>query len=1561
MVIEYYEVSRNYFSSLLTFEIILNETGEIWLQYLELSAWDGATATVGIENIDGTIGTAYSNGDPVLSNGLAVKFERGLVGFGPDRFSRAEWGEVVEYDVSVMNAQAVTDSFNISVESSDLGWAVEVLDGTYTPLVDDNTGDLVPGESMDLIVRVTVPNPPTGQNETTVLLASSYVDSTVNDTVTLTTKANQAVFATPFSDYGYDADTDGDFDNLVVDVVVDAVVGGYLNLYGEVNDAAWDYVTNAYATADVPAGVSTISLNFSGEEIYEDMADGPYHVVIWLEDSETATINFTSYDTSSYVYTDFDEPLAMFFPPHSDYAVDFGDANDAYDLLIINVSLQVFVPGIYTVTADVYSDTPSEYIDYVELSKPFSAGAHYVELAVLASLVNESGIDGYCQVYLDLYDEGYSYLMHDYYETGTYLWSDFEGKPVAFAPPYDDYAEDTDSDGYYNQIVITIPIECYETGVYDLEIYVDEWIYSFDYIFETLSLEEGTTTYYTITYDSQMVQDASLSDSLDLDMYLTENATAIIHDNDYFSTSYYYYWNFDPVGAYFYDVDDYGRDTDGDGHYNEIVIDIYIDPLSSGYFLVEVDVYDSYYWYFDGFEELLYLEEGVQEVYSIILDGDDITANGIYGWFYLSAYIYNEEGTYYYDTMSYYTSSYYQDDFDPFGAFFEGPHADYGRDDDGDGLYDYLVFVVYVNASSSGYYELWVVVWDPSGYYDTIMLELYIEAETVTPVEIEIDSYSILRDSSDGYWYLDLELLDHYTYITYDYDYYSTDDYYFLSEFDPPGVLFAPPHEDYAVDNDGDTYYDYLVVNAALDCSEAGYYTVWAAMSDYWGPLTTISRTEYIAVGTGNIGLAFDGWIIEVNGVSGNFIVDMWLEDEDGLLLDTGDHYTDYYYYYDFAGPPAEFSTPHGANAVDDDADGLYEYLSVDVVVEVYSAGDYKVLGILRDYYGAWVDWDMNATHLEEGTQEVELRFDGWAIALAGGGLWEVELTLYDDMDNYMDTDYYDIYGIYDLPDFDPAVPSIDSEWAYEAPVIDGVVSAEEWFGADAVDYMAIDGMNGMAATMYILNNGTHLFILIDVVGDTTASEGDVAFVEFDTGNDGLRSDGHEDAFMLLTTGAGVDTTHTVYSGGSWTEHCFPFDDSDTDHDGLAGAVGFGAGVESTTAHRLFELCIPLALLMAFPGDTLGLVSFVGEVYYPDDKEVYSSWPMFFEDAPPMAMYGDLVLSEEPPFTTIELTGDEGENGWFVGDVEVTLNVTGGTGGVANTSYRIDGGSWQTYSASFTVFADGVHTVQYYSIDMAGNDEPVRTAEVMIDTEAPETTTDVNGTMGLDDWFVSTVRITFSSTDESSGVAFIMHRLNNEDWSELPGDAMRISGVGAYTLEYYAVDVAGNKGVTRSLEFKMDTTAPVTTATVDGSTVTFSAVDGVSGLSSTKYRIDGGEWTVYEGAFKVKGRGTRTVEYYSTDVAGNVEEVKTISVEGSSALSVFGLDWWMVLLIGVIIILIAIGVVFGMRRKAKGPGGAEPMPPQPHMMMMDEAPPAWPGEPQAPPAGEEPPPPDAKD
>ncbi|MCE6996295.1 DUF1349 domain-containing protein [Saccharothrix sp. S26] len=90
----------------------------------------------------------------------------------------------------------------------------------------------------------------------------------------------------------------------------------------------------------------------------------------------------------------------------------------------------------------------------------------------------------------------------------------------------------------------------------------------------------------------------------------------------------------------------------------------------------------------------------------------------------------------------------------------------------------------------------------------------------------------------------------------------------------------------------------------------------------------------------------------------------------------------------------------------------------------------------------------------------------------------------------------------------------------------------------------------------------------------------------------------------------------------------------------------------------------------------------------------------------------------------------------------------------------------------------------------------------------------------------------------------------------------------------------------------VDTTAPEVTATVDpaqpdGSggwwttspTVTITAVDAGSGVASTEYRVDGGDWRPYTAPVRVTGDGTHAVEYRATDVRGNRSAAGSVSVK----------------------------------------------------------------------------------
>ena len=95
------------------------------------------------------------------------------------------------------------------------------------------------------------------------------------------------------------------------------------------------------------------------------------------------------------------------------------------------------------------------------------------------------------------------------------------------------------------------------------------------------------------------------------------------------------------------------------------------------------------------------------------------------------------------------------------------------------------------------------------------------------------------------------------------------------------------------------------------------------------------------------------------------------------------------------------------------------------------------------------------------------------------------------------------------------------------------------------------------------------------------------------------------------------------------------------------------------------------------------------------------------------------AFENQAPVTTSVLSpaAPNGQNGWYIGPVTVTLGATDNDGGsgVDKTEYRIDGGAWTVYSGPFAVGSDGGHTVGYRSTDVVGNVEAEKTVSFKVD------------------------------------------------------------------------------------------------------------------------------------------------------------------------------------------------------------------------------------------------------
>lgn len=125
-------------------------------------------------------------------------------------------------------------------------------------------------------------------------------------------------------------------------------------------------------------------------------------------------------------------------------------------------------------------------------------------------------------------------------------------------------------------------------------------------------------------------------------------------------------------------------------------------------------------------------------------------------------------------------------------------------------------------------------------------------------------------------------------------------------------------------------------------------------------------------------------------------------------------------------------------------------------------------------------------------------------------------------------------------------------------------------------------------------------------------------------------------------------------------------------------------------------------------------------------------------------------------------------------------------------------------------------------------------------------------------------------------------------------DVIGFDNAGEFVLEYWAQSAAGRED-TKTVTIRLDWIAPSTTAMTTLSSgsaeVVLNPSDPHSGIARTYMRLDGGTWRKGT-AVTVTTIGGHTLEYYSVDVAGNIESVDSeeFTVSASSTKSKTALD-----------------------------------------------------------------------
>ena len=274
--------------------------------------------------------------------------------------------------------------------------------------------------------------------------------------------------------------------------------------------------------------------------------------------------------------------------------------------------------------------------------------------------------------------------------------------------------------------------------------------------------------------------------------------------------------------------------------------------------------------------------------------------------------------------------------------------------------------------------------------------------------------------------------------------------------------------------------------------------------------------------------------------------------------------------------------------------------------------------------------------------------------------------------------------------------------------------------------------------------------------------------------------------------------------------------------------------------------------------------------------------------------HGSVTFVVTPDTHAPTTTSDAGETYWGDAAIHLSAHDDATVFGVRTTYYRFDSGPMRSGLVATLPYAPGeVHTVHFWSVDYAGNVESPKSASftyAALDTTAPTTTSSFEPVSGA--VYSSGRPVTLSAADDSggSGVGATYYRIDSAGYTA--GSSFTVTGDGVHTFSYYSVDRAGNTETAHdSNSFRIDTVAPVTACSATAGTYTgdqtfaLTATDtNGSGVASTRWQLDStaGPWTtgtIVSVPAPSSGTVSHTVYWYSTDVAGNTETTKSVTVQ----------------------------------------------------------------------------------
>lgn len=255
-----------------------------------------------------------------------------------------------------------------------------------------------------------------------------------------------------------------------------------------------------------------------------------------------------------------------------------------------------------------------------------------------------------------------------------------------------------------------------------------------------------------------------------------------------------------------------------------------------------------------------------------------------------------------------------------------------------------------------------------------------------------------------------------------------------------------------------------------------------------------------------------------------------------------------------------------------------------------------------------------------------------------------------------------------------------------------------------------------------------------------------------------------------------------------------------------------------------------------------------------------------------------VIAPDIPPVTSFVSSPSR----WNTAPVTIGFSVADVGVGPVRTYFRINSGAVATYTAQFTIAAQGDTNLEFWSEDGSGNVETHRRALFSIDSVPPQGTMRAAGGMSA----VATAPVSVESSFTDAYEMSVDWGTGFEPWAYYtPTVAGRLAAEGPNIIRARYRDVLGNVA-THTATVILDTVAPVTTARGVPSSVTSGAVEVSldatdsalgSGIAAVRYRSGAGAESDYSAPLRFETDGSYTITFRAEDRVGHVEPEQTVS------------------------------------------------------------------------------------